>query len=90
MANNGLYRKKPLVIEARQIDAGDVQDFAQIMQWCAGSLATYGKVVMLIPTLEGDMGAKDGDWIIRGVAGEYYPCDNDIFTRTYSKVEAAS
>lgn len=42
---------------------------------------------MLIPTLEGDMKVSRGDWIIRGVQGEFYPCKPDIFTETYEEVE---
>ncbi len=41
-----------------------------------------------ISTLEGDMIASPGDWIIRGVAGEFYPCKPDIFEQTYEQVEA--
>lgn len=38
---------------------------------------------LAIPTLEGEMTCRVGDWIIRGVAGEFYPCKNDIFEMTY-------
>lgn len=42
---------------------------------------------MDIETLEGTMHANAGDWLIRGIAGEYYPCKDDIFQRTYEPVE---
>ena len=42
---------------------------------------------LLIPTLEGDMLAQPGDWIIKGVQGEFYPCKPDIFAATYDLVE---
>ena len=42
---------------------------------------------LMIRTLEGDMRASVGDWIIRGVAGEFYPCRGDIFEQTYEAVE---
>lgn len=42
---------------------------------------------LLIPTLEGDMLARPGDWIIRGVQGEFYPCKPDIFDQTYESVD---
>ena len=42
---------------------------------------------LYIPTLEGTHTAKPGDWIIRGVKGEFYPCKPDIFAATYDKVE---
>lgn len=45
---------------------------------------------MLIATLEGVMQAKPGDWIIRGVQGEFYPCKPDIFEATYEPVEVAA
>ena len=44
------------------------------------------KVEMVIPTLEGDMKASIGDWIITGINGEQYPCKPDIFEETYEKV----
>lgn len=44
------------------------------------------KVEMLIPTLEGNMKASVGDWIITGINGEQYPCKPDIFEKTYEKV----
>jgi hypothetical protein len=45
------------------------------------------KPVLKIPTLEGEMMASIGDWIIKGVNGELYPCKPDIFAKTYEKVE---
>jgi len=44
-------------------------------------------VEIIIPTLEGDMKASAGDWIITGVHGEQYPCKPDIFEKTYEEVE---
>lgn len=41
---------------------------------------------LLVPTLEGDMLARPGDWIIKGVQGEFYPCKSDIFEATYERV----
>ena len=48
------------------------------------------KMGLLIPTLEGVMIGREGDWIIRGVKGEFYPCKPDIFEATYEKVEEKS
>ena len=45
-----------------------------------------GKISIIIPTLEGDMGAMDGDFIIQGVDGEFYPCRKEIFLKTYEKI----
>jgi hypothetical protein len=46
-----------------------------------------GPAFMLIETLEGVMRAEVGDWIIRGVKGEFYPCKPDIFAATYEPVD---
>lgn len=46
-------------------------------------------IALTIPTLEGDHVAKHGDWIIKGVKGEFYPCKPDIFAATYERVDDA-
>ena len=80
----GLYRKKPVAVEARQLT---VFNFDELEQWCGGEIknwflsAKYRTIA--IPTLEGTMEASVGDWIIRGVAGEFYPCKANIFDLTY-------
>ncbi|MHC5719636.1 MAG: hypothetical protein ACYTX0_48240, partial [Nostoc sp.] len=51
----------------------------------AGELK-YSMPIMLLQTLEGTMAANPGDWIIRGVANEFYPCKNEIFLATYDLV----
>ena len=51
------------------------------------SVTTDHEIGLLIPTLEGLMLARQGDWVIRGVAGELYPCKPDIFDATYEPVE---
>jgi hypothetical protein len=73
------FRKKPVVIEAMYFNNMTVG--LAIAQWCGGTLKTSKAIV--IPTLEGDMRADLGDWIIKGVAGEFYPCKPDIFEATY-------
>jgi len=82
------YRKKPVVIEAIQFteDAPD-RAFNFIRRNCAHSRDTDGNKEIKIQTLEGVMTAKIGDWIIKGVQGEFYPCKPDIFDATYEKVE---
>jgi hypothetical protein len=57
-------------------------------QWCGGTIL-YGAMgaVMRIPTLEGQMEARVGDYIIKGVKGEFYPCKPDIFAATYEPAE---
>lgn len=92
------YRKKPIVIEAVQLtkktileaysfvfDKPDLSDRIASDKWDEYEVIVkrYG---MLIPTLEGDMKASIGDYIIKGVKGEYYPCKPDIFEMTYEPV----
>lgn len=90
----GYYRKKPVVIEAKQFK-GDVENILEILNWIADFHKLIGKPVarfeggvLIIPTLEGDMTAQIGDWIIKGVQNEFYPCKPDIFNNTYEEVSA--
>lgn len=82
------YRKKPVVIEAVRFTG---QNFFE----CAAFMG-HGPEVLdnlelkdtdnpVVRTLEGDMVARPGDWIIRGVKGEFYPCKPDIFDATYEE-----
>jgi hypothetical protein len=54
------------------------------MKWCKGKKGLDGGII--ISTLEGDMIANTGDYIIKGVNGEFYPCKPDIFKKTYEPV----
>lgn len=86
------YRKKPVVIEAMQFtrdaDVNEADD--GLFAWLDAERPDYwydpDTNEIVIPTLEGDMRASVGDWIIRGVAGEFYPCKPDIFEATYEPV----
>lgn len=51
--------------------------------------APYGQRCLIVATLEGEMIATPGDYIIRGVQGEFYPCKPDIFAATYEEVAAS-
>jgi hypothetical protein len=75
------YRKKPVVIEARKLT------IASLNEICKWANASEGRNGCAIPTLEGCMTARIGDYIIRGVQGEFYPCKPDIFEATYERVE---
>lgn len=91
------FRKKPVVIDAVQLtwaNWSEVCEFAGVGVLSDGRPeGTYkdldgdalpdGGPGLLIPTLEGLHLAKPGDWIIRGVKGELYPCKPDIFEATY-------
>lgn len=80
------YRKKPVVIEAIQYRAG-CQEGCFTQSVIDGTIRYPEDGTMLIKTLEGVMCAQPGDWIIKGVNGELYPCKPDIFAKTYEKVE---
>jgi hypothetical protein len=97
------YRKKPVVIEAIQyLPPTNCEEVWAFLGWemtddwdeaeedgkafhnddCDMAMSVY------IPTLEGLMEASPGDWIIRGIKGEHYPCKDDIFRMTYEPVDA--
>lgn len=87
------YRKKPIEIEAIQFDGG-FSNTQSLIKWCEGKaraeyIMGHGPAFISIETLEGTMTAGIGDWIIKGVNGEFYPCKPDIFAKTYEAVEAA-
>lgn len=79
------YRKRPVVVEAIQFDG---KNSAEILDF-VGERATYiqGDNSVHIWTLEGVHKADVGDFIIKGVAGEFYPCKPDIFEKTYEPVD---
>lgn len=78
------FRKKPVVIDAVQW-AGKMQPIIDLV---GGDLPTFGDgdQSLRISTLEGDMKCSLGDWVIKGVSGEFYPCKPDIFEKTYEIV----
>lgn len=79
------FRKKPVVIEAVQW-TGDILDAETIVEFAANAAQPtvgFQGDKLVIYTLEGVMEASPGDWIIRGVKGEMYPCKPDIFAATY-------
>jgi len=98
------FRKRPIEIDTMQWD-GTADGATQIIDWILanGATATYtcsnpdrcadtdGDTPhsIAIRTLEGTMRADLGDWIIRGVQGEFYPCKPDIFAATYEPVVAS-
>lgn len=83
----GKYCKRPIVIEAVQLTRENSQE---VKVWCGG--ITWSRPPMravtgiTIRTLEGDMNASYGDFVIKGVSGEFYPCKPDIFENTYYEV----
>ena len=81
------WRKKPVVIEAVQFTGHNDDEIAAFVG-LAGRDPVDRDPSWIIHTLEGDHMARVGDWIIRGVAGEFYPCKPDIFAATYEPVGA--
>ena len=91
------YRKRPVEVDAMLFSEATSADVCAA--WCGGRVAWVndeGHFVcavgqpnaVTIDTLEGTMTAREGDWIIRGVKGEFYPCKPDVFEATYEPVAA--
>lgn len=97
------FRKKPVVVEAFQMTEERRKDNTDWPEWLneawnkkqgevgavfpADSPFSNGEDELKVHTLEGKMRVAFGDWIIKGVAGELYPCKPDIFEATYEAVE---
>ncbi|KSU02110.1 Phage protein [Lactococcus lactis subsp. lactis] len=85
------YRKKPVIIEAVEFDIekwnSEISKAKLSDSYPMVLLDVIGDFTPIIETLEGDMTVSDGDYIIQGVNGEFYPCKPDIFHKTYEVVE---
>lgn len=87
------YRKNPLTIEASKLTR---ESYSDIVKWIGDSVEAVSKWAnesmldfdhsIVIKTLEGSMCAYIGDYVIRGIAGEFYPCKSDIFEKSYSEI----
>lgn len=84
------YRKKPVVIETVQFKDDSSDTIIELQEFMRSDLrvsyADPDNPVIKIETLEGVMDASVGDFIIKGVNGEFYPCKPDIFEKTYEAV----
>jgi len=88
------FRKKPVVVEVMLFNGKNI---SEVISWVGNSAERelvghpkFGNVHsgnLIIHTLEGDHCANIGDWIIKDVKGEFYPCKPDIFKETYEEVE---
>ena len=83
------FKKKPVIIQATQLINNEFRSLDDIplpdcKDWRTGR--DEEGFFVAIPTLEGIMKARNNDWIIRGVSGEYCPCKPDIFEKTYEEV----
>lgn len=97
----GKYRKRPVVVEAERLTWQTWSEVCDLIgEFPEGMTGVVldedgeviegggeGRIGLLIPTLEGTMLASEGDWIIKGVQGELYPCKHDIFVATYEEVD---
>ena len=83
-----MYRKKPVTIEAIQLRDLEVRTLMGLQNFAGLGNDIFQAVSdgLIIKTLEGNMKASIGDFIIKGVQGEFYPCKPDIFEKTYEKV----
>ena len=93
-----LFRKKPVVIEAVQWTGTNLREIIAFTDGPPETRSSHAGMMweqyealverdgLKIFTLEGAMLASPGDWIIRGVSGEHYPCKPDIFDKTYEPV----
>ncbi len=85
------FRKKPVVIDAFKLPERGDFNLEPFFKWADEvGFSSYGSErdeALEIQTLEGLMTAQPGDWIIKGVKGEFYPCKPDIFEATYEQVE---
>ena len=85
------YKKKPVIIEALQFKSNmSVKDLNDLIDFIGmKNIVDIGRdnLYLTIRTLEGNMIASPGDYIIKGIQGEFYPCKPDIFEQTYDKIE---
>jgi hypothetical protein len=92
----GKYRKKPVEIEAVKWTGANIEEVLALVdfeklpsdgEYVHPSIGQSADGTLDIPTLEGTMTARPGDWVICGVKGEVYPCKPDIFETTYEEVQ---
>lgn len=88
-----MYRKKPVVVEAWKFTRKALEVKPEWVIYDEKRVVgkpdsfTGDIVLLLLNTIEGHVWAEEGDYIIKGVKGEVYPCKPDIFEQTYEKVE---
>lgn len=87
------YKSKPVIIEAIEWAGDNLEEIKKFVGDEAEKVFTYGPApgtkddILLINTLEGQMTASNGDFIIKGTIGEFYPCKPEVFNAKYEKVE---
>ena len=83
------YRKKPVIIEAVIWTGNNIDEVKELAKNAVEHIIFVNNN-LYIETLEGNMNASVGDYIIKGIAGEFYPCKPDIFKQTYETVSMVS
>jgi hypothetical protein len=85
------YRKKPVVIEAIKFTRDNFQEIRDFTDYQAHSFTIERRIdgiaYCIIPTLEGQHMATEGDFIIKGIKAEFYPCKPDVFEQTYELIK---
>ena len=83
------YKTKPCEIEAIEWDGGNTREIARFTNGKATLQLVYSSMSfeLVVETLEGNMMATVGDFIIKGLRGEFYPCKSDIFHKKYEEIE---
>ena len=83
------YKTRPVVIETVRLANPNTPE--EVAGWCGGKVVPYPNTgggpawSIVIPTLEGDMRAEIGDYIIKGLLGEFYPCKPEAFEAKYER-----
>ena len=81
------YRTKPCEVYALQWTGNNFEDMILFTNGAVKFKVSQGIIKLVIPTLEGDMVARVTDYIIKGLAGEFYPCREDVFNEKYEEEE---
>lgn len=77
----GKYRKRPMVVEAIQLERGNFEEAAE---WSGSELLHDGHgALLMVPTIHGQVTARQGDWVVRGTQAEFYPVTADVFAQIY-------
>lgn len=86
-----LYRKRPVTIEAMRFSGNSIE-LQDVYAWVESGVGRENLRMdfytgdLIVRTLEGDMRCAYGDWVIKGIKGEFYPCKNEVFQLTYELV----
>lgn len=83
MAQFQRYRSKPVIIDAVQLTDSNIKEVKKLLGEHNYEEKAYDPVNLHVRTIEGTLLARPGSWIIKGLKGEFYPCDDDVFRMKY-------